>query len=160
MNAFRNFIFSACLLLGFAVNAEPAPDFTLASNKDQNIKLSEQLGNVVMINFWATWCGPCRKEMPELEKLYQRYQDAGFMMLGVNVETDRAAAEQFIAKNPVSFPILFDLESTASKAYDVKAMPTTVLVDRDGNIREVYKGYKAGAEKKYRDDIRALLSEL
>jgi thiol-disulfide isomerase/thioredoxin len=112
-----------------------------------------------MVNFWATWCGPCRQEMPHLEALYQRYSDLGFTLLGVNVEADSSGADRFLSETPVSFPILFDPKSEVSKMYDVIAMPSTVIVDRGGNMRFIHHGYKPGYEGEYQTQIRALLRE-
>lgn len=95
----------------------PAPDFTLKSNSGENIKLSELRGQVVLINFWASWCGPCRKEMPLLDQLYQQYKPLGFTVLGVNVEEDPAQARTLLGKVPVSFPVLFDGTNAVSKQY-------------------------------------------
>jgi peroxiredoxin len=138
---------------------EPAPDFTLRSNGGTNVKLSELRGQVVMINFWASWCGPCRQEMPLLDQLYQQYADLGFALLGVNVEENPADAERMLKDTPVTFPILFDAENTVSKLYDVTAMPSTVIVDRDGNVRFVHKGYQPGYEDEYQTQVRALVRE-
>jgi len=148
-------------LFGFATSAyaEKAPDFTLKSDSGENVRLEEQRGKVVMINFWASWCAPCRKEMPLLEELHDRYEQAGFTLFGVNVEQNPEAAQKFLDDVGVTFPILFDPDSTASRAYQVSAMPTTVMVDRDGNVRYVNRGYKEGDEAKYRDQIRELIRE-
>src|SRR5512139_1896717 len=86
----------------------PAPDFSLAARDGGNVQLSSLRGQVVMINFWATWCGPCRQEMPLLEQLHAKYEPLGFTLLGVNVEPDSAEAEKWLKSVPVSFPILFD----------------------------------------------------
>ncbi|WP_347332699.1 TlpA family protein disulfide reductase [Marinimicrobium locisalis] len=148
--------------LGFtamAAHAEKAPDFTLKSESGENIRLEEQRGKVVMINFWASWCAPCRKEMPLLDELYDRYKDAGFTLFGVNVEQDPEAAKKFLENVGVSFPILYDPESDVSRTYQVSAMPTTVMVDRDGEVRYVNRGYKEGDEEKYRKQIRELIRE-
>ena len=147
------------LLTGIGHAATPAPGFTLKSMSGENIKLGEQAGNVVMINFWATWCGPCRQEMPLLNDLHNKYEPLGFTVLGVNVEQNSNQAIDFISDTPVDFPILFDTANEVSKMYEVIAMPTTVLVDRDGNIRYIHKGYKAGDEQKYRDMVRKLVRE-
>ena len=136
-----------------------APDFTLKSNQDTNIRLAEQRGNVVMLNFWASWCGPCKQEMPLLDQLHKRYSKAGFTIIGVNVEQDPGKAKKVLRDIPVSFPVLFDTESTVSKLYDVSAMPTTVMIDRDGNIRHLHKGYKPGYEDQYRKQIKQLIRE-
>jgi thiol-disulfide isomerase/thioredoxin len=151
------------LALAAPVNAEdasgPAPDFTLTSRDGRAVSLSDLKGQVVMINFWATWCGPCRKEMPLLEQLYQRYERLGFTLLGVNVEEDRNDAEIFLKDTPVTFPILFDPANSVSKLYDVSAMPSTVLVDRAGNVRFLHHGYQDGYEDAYQDQIRTLVRE-
>ena len=136
-----------------------APDFTLASNSGKNLRLSEFRGEVVMINFWASWCGPCRQEMPMLEELYTRYQPLGFTILGVNVEEDSSKAKALLEEIPVNFPVLFDNQSKVSKLYDVVAMPSTVLVDRDGNVRYLHHGYKPGYEDAYQQQVRALVRE-
>jgi peroxiredoxin len=140
-------------------DSTPAPDFTLKSRSGENIKLSELRGNVVMVNFWASWCGPCRQEMPLLQQLYERYQGMGFTLLGINVDEQPAAAQKMLKEIPVNFPILYDSSNKVSKQYQVKAMPSTFMVDRDGNIRYLHKGYKAGYEDDYQQQIRALLKE-
>jgi len=136
-----------------------APDFRLQKRGGGEVSLSELRGEVVMINFWATWCGPCREEMPHLEALHQRYQDLGFTLLGVNVEQDSRLSDKFLAETPVTFDILFDPENRVSELYDVIAMPSTVLVDREGNLRFIHHGYKAGYESEYQSQVRALLRE-
>jgi peroxiredoxin len=136
-----------------------APEFTLESRAGDAVSLGDLQGQVVMINFWATWCGPCRQEMPHLEALYQKYNNLGFTLLGVNVEDNRDGADEFLAATPVTFPILFDPQSEVSKLYKVVAMPSTVLVGRDGTMRFIHHGYKPGYEGEYQNQIRALLRE-
>ena len=150
-------------LAALASHAEekmPAPDFTLKSLSGKNIKLSEQRGDVVMINFWASWCGPCLQELPALEHLHQRYKDLGFTLLGVNVEQDLKEAKEYLKKVGVTFPILFDVTNQVSDTYAINGMPTTYLVDRDGNLRKLYVGYQPGtSEETYQQEIKALLKE-
>jgi thiol-disulfide isomerase/thioredoxin len=145
----------------FAVSTSaPAPEFKLAARGGQSVSLSQLKGQVVMINFWATWCGPCRQEMPLLEKIHKKYKPMGFTMLGVNVEPDPKAAEAWLAKEmPVSFPIAYDTKSEVSKLYKVAGMPSTVIVDRKGKVRVIHKGYKPGDENEYLSHIRALVKE-
>jgi peroxiredoxin len=138
---------------------DAAPDFTLKSQKNGNLKLSELRGKVILINFWASWCGPCRQEMPVLDELYRHYRSLDFTILGVNVEQNSDDAESLLKDVPVSFPILFDTENKISKLYGVKGMPSTVLVDRDGKIRYVHMGYQPGVEAEYQTQIRALIRE-
>jgi thiol-disulfide isomerase/thioredoxin len=139
--------------------AGPAPAFQLTSMAGKPISLDSLKGQVVMINFWASWCGPCREEMPILEKLYSKYKPMGFTMIGVNVEPDSKLAAEWLKATPVTFPILFDTKSEVSKLYQVSSMPSTVIVDRKGNLRWMHRGYKAGAENEYLDQIRALVRE-
>lgn len=136
-----------------------APDFTLKSDSGENLRLSEYRGDVVMINFWASWCGPCRQEMPLLDELYTDYQPMGFTVLGVNVEEDSTRAREMLKNISVTFPVLFDNQSKVSKLYNVVAMPSTVLVDRDGNVRYLHQGYKPGLEETYQQQVRALIRE-
>src|SRR3974390_1424599 len=136
----------------------PAPGFNLPSSGGQ-VGLDSLKGQVVLINFWASWCGPCREEMPILEKLYLKYQPAGFTLLGVNVEPKSADAAKFLHATSVSFPILFDSDSKVSKLYQVADMPSTVILDRNGKVRYVHHGYHAGDENEYIDQIRSLTSE-
>ena len=121
-----------------------AENFTLKSASGENIRLSEYRGQVVLINFWASWCGPCRQEMPHLDAIHRKYESLGFTVFGVNVEQDREMADRVLRDIPVSFPILFDSENQVSQLYDVDAMPATVLVDRNGEIRYMHRGYKPG----------------
>jgi len=91
--------------------------------------------------------------------MHKRYSALGFTLVGVNVDANSKDAEQWLSKTPVSFPVLFDRESKVSKLYDVSAMPSTVFIDRQGNVRDVHRGYKTGDEGEYLNQIRALLKE-
>lgn len=154
-------LLSSILLPGITARAVSgiAPDFALQSRDGETVSLAGLRGQVVMINFWATWCGPCREEMPHLEALHQRYSALGFTLLGVNVEEDPENAEAWLEEMPVSFPILFDPENRVSVLYNVLAMPSTVLVDRQGNLRFLHHGYQPGYENEYQTQIRALIRE-
>jgi thiol-disulfide isomerase/thioredoxin len=140
----------------------PSADFTLPlRGQAAPVQLSKLKGQVVMINFWASWCGPCRQEFPILDSMYKKYKPMGFTLLGVNVEPDmKDAEEKFLSKiAPVTFPIAMDKENKVSQLYAVTAMPSTVLVDRKGNVRWLHRGYKPGDENEYLDQVRALLRE-
>lgn len=168
MTAIRNLPATAllallsCLSLSAATGngvPAPAPDFRLTNRAGGEIALSELRGQVVMINFWASWCGPCRQEFPALDQIYGKYKPMGFTMVGINVESEKADAERFLGARPVSFPILFDPDNSVSGSYGVSAMPTTVLVDRQGRLRWQHRAYKPGDEAKYIEQVRAMLKE-
>jgi len=136
-----------------------AHDFTLKSNQGKNLRLQDLRGQVVMLNFWASWCGPCRQEMPLMDNIYKKYEKLGFTILAVNVDEDSSDADDFLKSVPVSFPVLYDNDSKVSELYDVDAMPTTVMIDRDGNKRFLHRGYKEGYEIDYEKQVKKLIRE-
>ena len=161
-------LFLVCLTLIFTTTityatsektSGKAPNFTLKSRSGKNIKLSELRGEVVMLNFWASWCGPCRQEMPLLEKIHKKYKRLGFTLLGINVEENATDAKNYLKDVKVTFPVLFDRTQKTSELYNVSAMPTTILIDRNGNKRFIHKGYKPGYENDYKKQIKKLLRE-
>ena len=119
-----------------------APDFTLETLDGESITLSELRGQVVLVNFWATWCPPCKAEMPAFEQAYQDYADEGFVLLAVNaIQQDSVPAiETFNAEYGLSFPILLDTNGDTNRAYQVRSLPTSFFVDKDGIISEVIIG--------------------
>ena len=136
-----------------------APDFTLRSNEGDNKKLSELRGKVVLLNFWATWCGPCRQEMPKLAELKALHDEYDFELLGINIDEDQAKALRLAKKLSVNFPILFDDTKEVSKTYSIDAMPMTILIDRDGTVRYVHRGYKENYIGLYQQQIKKLKFE-
>lgn len=136
-----------------------APDFTLQTAEGRNLRLQEQRGQVVMVNFWATWCGPCRQEMPHLNRLYGKYQASGFTLLGVNVDDDPRQAVAAAARLGLKFPVLLDADKAVIKRYDIGSMPASVLIDRDGRVRYLHRGYREGMEDAYEQQIRELVKE-
>ncbi len=175
MNACKQIVFGiVALALGVVemktADALPAigsaaPDFALKSNSGQNLRLSELRGRVVLINFWASWCVPCAKELPLLNQLYAHYRAAGFVLLAVNVDTlpKRRDAEDMLQRFKLGFPVLFDPAQTVVARYqegsDKGAMPLTLIIDRDGRVRYVHRGYYSGYEKTYDQEVRELLKE-
>jgi peroxiredoxin len=157
LSGFYAVLFATICSLGHANDS--APDFALKSMSGDNIRLSEHRGEVILLNFWASWCGPCRQEMPHLNALQQRYSKLGFNVVGVNVDKDSALANKLLKDIPVSFPVLLDNMGDVSASYNVSAMPTTVLIDRDGNMRYLHKGYKPGYENDYEQQIKELIRE-
>ncbi|MCR5882787.1 TlpA family protein disulfide reductase [Rhizobacter sp. J219] len=136
-----------------------APDFTLRTLNGPNMRLQEQRGKVVLVNFWATWCGPCRKEMPHLNRISDKYKSAGLVLLGVNIDEDVRNAAEVAGKLKVSFPVLLDTDKAVSKLYDLNSMPSTMVIDRSGKVRFLHRGYQDGYEDTYDQQIRELLKE-
>jgi peroxiredoxin len=119
-----------------------APDFALETADGETIRLSELRGRPVVMNVWASWCPPCREEMPALERVYQAYQQQGAVVLGVNstIQDQRQDALAFTAGQGLTFPILFDADGEVTKLYGVRALPTTYFIDAQGVIQEVIAG--------------------
>lgn len=136
-----------------------AEDFTLKSKQHGNLKMSEQKGQVIMLNFWASWCGPCRAEMPLLEKLHKKYHKRGFSIWGVNTDTNQRMANKVLKDMSISFPILYDTDSSVFEMYKVDAMPSSIFIDRNGNKRLLHRGFVKGDEKAYEQMIRKLIRE-
>ena len=140
-------------------SARPAPDFTLKTLAGPALRLVEQRGSVLMLNFWATWCAPCREEMPHLARLHDKYRASGFSVLGINVDEKPAVATTAASRMALPFPVLFDSDKAVAKAYDVSTMPSSFFVDRDGRVRHVHKGYRSGDEAVHEQLLRGLLKE-
>ncbi|MBN1264258.1 MAG: TlpA family protein disulfide reductase [Anaerolineales bacterium] len=119
-----------------------APDFTLNTLDGEMLSLVDFQGQVVILNFWATWCTPCRLEMPALEQVQQELGGKGVVVLGVNTtyQDSSSAAAAFVAEYNLSFPVVLDTENHAASAYNVRATPTTFIIDSDGVIRHVQIG--------------------
>ncbi len=132
---------------------KPAPDFTLTSLSGQQARLSELRGRVVLLDFWATWCPPCRVSMPHLEKLRQEFAQKGLTVLGVTTE-DADTVEPFIREHKITFPILLDPDGVAARAYRVTAIPRSLIIDREGKVHADLTGW--GGE----EVVRAKLAEL
>ena len=131
----RSLVVFCVLLLSPFAQAKDVPltgkasDFTLPSNQGKSLKLSDFHGDVVMLNFWASWCGPCRQEMPILDDLQKRFKKIGFTVLGVNIDEDVSDAKGLLKEISVSFPVVFDSKSKVSETYQLDSMPTTVMID-------------------------------
>jgi len=112
----------------------PAPDFVLADMDGNQHQLSSYLGRVVIVNFWATWCPPCRAEMPSMQRAWEQLEKEGILMLGIDVGEDEDTIFQFTANYPVEFPLLMDLDSSVIDQWPVRGVPTTFVVDPKGRI--------------------------
>ena len=119
-----------------------APEFKLETSDGQSIALTDYRGKAVLVNIWATWCPPCRAEMPTIEKVYQEYQDQGLVVLGIDstIQDDPTAIVPFVKQYGITFPILLDINGEASNLYELRSLPTSFFIGRDGIIDEVVIG--------------------
>lgn len=138
--------------------SESAPGFSLPSlSDDQVIRLSDLKGNVVYIDFWASWCGPCRQSLPLYESMNQSFSDESFSLVAINLDEDREDALRFLKQHPVSYLVAFDPMGESAIAWSVKAMPSSFLVDRDGAIVREWAGFKPSHIEDIEREIRRLL---
>jgi len=112
----------------------PAPDFTLKSESGKIFHLSDFRGQVVLINFWATWCPPCRREMPSMERMWQKLKGKGVQVLAIDVGEDADTIFEFLGAYPVNFPLLMDLDGSVVKKYPVTGLPTSYIIDPEGKV--------------------------
>jgi peroxiredoxin len=134
-----------------------APDFVLKSVAGKNLRLSEYRGEVVMVSFWATWCGDCRAQLAELGAMRERYRDAGVELLAVSLDQNAREASEITKE--AGYPVLHDATGDVGRLYDVTKMPVMVLVDRGGVVREIFEGFRRGNEQQYLERLQALLRE-
>lgn len=117
-----------------------APDFTLSYPDGSRKRLSDLKGQAVVMNFWASWCAPCKEEMPEFAKAHRRYSDQGVVILGINAQETAEQAQKFLDQTAVPFTVALDTRGEVMQAYNVRGLPTTVFIDREGRIAVRYAG--------------------
>lgn len=151
-------LFFSTLGTGFA--ADKAPDFTLKDINGQTHSLSQYSGKVVLVSFWATWCTPCMAEMPQLQKLYEKYASQGFVVLSISTDDARSTSQvkPLVKAKGLTCPVLLDKETTVVSMYNpAKTLPFAVLLDRNGQIAKVHSGYNTGDEVTLEAEIQTLL---
>jgi peroxiredoxin len=137
---------------------EPPPEINLPDlNSGKKISLAALRGKVVVIDFWASWCAPCKEEMPVLESLYKRFKDKDLVIIGVSVDNEAANAKKFLSGVKVSFPIVHDAGHVVADKFKPPRMPTSYVIDKTGKIRFVHAGFRKEDAKKIEDEVTKLL---
>jgi peroxiredoxin len=142
-----------------ALPGMPAPDFALHAFTGPNVRLSEHIGQVVVISFWGIGCDSCRAQLAALQGDFARYRTQGLRVYGVEVADEQAAALRFARGTDVTFPLLLDPRKTVAHLYDVDILPMTVLIDRDGKIRKVVRDFNETSRRVCENELRTLLAE-
>jgi len=157
------FLFSLILFSDatFAVSIGDAAPFCLSKNfyNDQALDISSYKGKVIYLDFWASWCPPCKLSFPSLNKLHTELQSQGVEVIAINLDEEKTDAESFLKQTPVNFYISYDKEGNCPKAYNVMAMPSSYIIDKKGIVREVHLGFDEDNLKDIRSSILTLLSE-
>ncbi len=136
-----------------------APEIGLESLDGNQVRMRDLRGKVVIVDFWASWCGPCREELPVLNRLYERYKDAGLVVVGVSQDTRARNARGFLRRTPVDFPVVIDEDHEVAGRYDPPRMPSSYIVDRRGVVRHVHEGFRSGDERTIEQQVRQLLRQ-
>jgi cytochrome c biogenesis protein CcmG/thiol:disulfide interchange protein DsbE len=125
---------------GMPEQGQTAPDFTLTSLSGEAVNLSDYEGQVVLVNMWATWCPPCKAEMPTIHDYYKAHKDDGFVVLAINSQEEASNVNSFIQAAGFTFPVLLDSRAEVMSQYNVRGLPTTFIIDRDGNVQHTHSG--------------------
>jgi cytochrome c biogenesis protein CcmG, thiol:disulfide interchange protein DsbE len=154
--------FTVFVLYGFfgsssAVSA-PAPDFKLDGQQEQ-VKLSDYRGQIVYLDFWASWCQPCRKSFVWMNKMQSLYGEEGFKVIAINLDESRQKADKFLKQIPANFDVAFDPRGKTAESYKVKAMPSSYLIDKNGNVIHANLGFRGNDEEKLEAKIRKLIQQ-
>lgn len=142
-----------CLLVCPSYGSEPNAPQQLSQLMEQH------KGQVIYVDFWASWCVPCRKSFPWMNTMQQRYKDKGFTIISINVDANETLANEFLVKNPANFPVIFDQKSTLAKQYDLLAMPSSYLYARDGKLMATHVGFLTHKTPHYEAKIKALIEQ-
>ena len=144
----------------YALLGHEAPDFALRAVAGSNVRLSEHRGDVVVLSFWSSRCGPCLTQLAALDKSLATYRSAGLQVYGINVDDDQTRAIEFVhGGQTLSFALLLDPQKTVSRTYSVDNLPMTLLIDRNGTVRYVLRDYSAKSDDLYLRQLRSLLNE-
>ena len=153
--------FSLVVAAGSAASSpsKPAPDVTLPAEDGSMVRLADLQGRVVLLDFWASWCIPCRASFPAINRLHEELRSKGLTVLAINVDEQRKDADAFLSGRPHTLMVLFDPAGRSPEAFKVKGMPSGILLDRQGRIRITHMGYTEKTLDRYREEILSLLGE-
>jgi thiol-disulfide isomerase/thioredoxin len=162
MRALASLAFAVLVAAGFPALAvapgETAPVFALPTAANETVSLDKLRGRVVYVDFWASWCAPCRRSFPWMNEMQQKYGARGLTVVGVNVDKRRPDAERFLQQTPASFTVVYDEAGKSPEAYGVKGMPSSYLIDAAGKVVAVESGFRDEQKAALEERIRALVA--
>jgi thiol-disulfide isomerase/thioredoxin len=152
INTFAVLALLLCLLLVKNTQAISIPGTKLQQT------LAEHRGQVVYLDFWASWCGPCRKSFPWMNEMQQKYRVQGLVIISVNLDADRTLAKEFLLENPANFLVIYDPQGDIAQQFNIQGMPSSLLIDKQGNVQQAHTGFFTHKVKLYETQIMALLA--
>jgi len=151
---------AACLNANATDVGQPAPEFTLPTlQQDQPTALKQFAGKVIYLDFWASWCAPCRTSFPLLNKMHEKLKAQGFEVVAINLDEDKAAAEKFLKEFPVSFTVLRDAKGEWADKFVVESMPTSFIIDKQGVVQNIHHGFASDDIKELEEKVTKLLAQ-
>lgn len=144
-----------CSLFVTTTSVASAPNFQV----DNNTSLASLKGQVVYVDFWASWCKPCRASFPWMNKMHKKYAEQGLVVIAINLDEDAHNAEKFLAAVPAPFPIVYDPEGSIAQQYELVGMPSSYIIDKAGEIRVSHQGFFTAKASNYENEIKQLLAE-
>ncbi len=159
---FKNMLFATLLLMAVSVPplaAEPARDFTLATKNGGQVTLSALRGKVVYVDFWATWCPPCRKSFPWLNAMHDRYAKQGLEIVAISIDNAQEPVDRFLKEIPPRFTVATDPDATLADVYGLRMMPTSYLIDRNGDVYATHRGFSSNDTAAVEEEIEKLLAK-
>ncbi|MCU8059227.1 TlpA family protein disulfide reductase [Shewanella sp. SM55] len=146
-------------LLVAGVQAAPSLDHQVFNAQNQAVSLSEFKGKVVYVDFWASWCGPCRKSFPWMNEIQKKYQDQGLAVVAINLDTDNELAQEFLKQVPANFSVRFNPEGDVARSFDLLGMPSSFMFNRQGQLVQHHVGFYADKTAEYEQELVNLLKE-
>lgn len=146
-------------LMAAGVQATPSLDHQVFNAQNQAVSLSEFKGKVVYVDFWASWCGPCRKSFPWMNEIQKKYQDQGLAVVAINLDTDNELAQEFLKQVPANFSVRFNPEGDVARSFDLLGMPSSFMFNRQGQLVQHHVGFYADKAAEYEQELVSLLKE-
>ncbi|MGI2136977.1 TlpA disulfide reductase family protein [Shewanella baltica] len=146
-------------LMAAGVQAAPSLDHQVFNAQNQAVSLSEFKGKVVYVDFWASWCGPCRKSFPWMNEIQKKYQDQGLAVVAINLDTDNELAQEFLKQVPANFSVRFNPEGDVARSFDLLGMPSSFMFNRQGQLVQHHVGFYADKAAEYEQELVSLLKE-
>ena len=160
MNKLTHFFYASLIISTLLIShlAHADSDKVFNGQKGLNQLLEKHKGDVIYLDFWASWCGPCRKSFPWMNDMQNKYQQQGFTVISVNLDADYELAQNFLKEHPALFSVIYDPKGLTAKKYKVKGMPTSYLIGRDGQIKKAHTGFFAKKITLYENEIKQFLT--